>query len=397
MTSPESCTPAGPADAVDGVRARWVARPDSVPEVAALLREAEARSWAVVPRGHGTKLSWGAAPARLDLLLDLSGLNRVVEHEAGDLVVVAEAGVALDDLQRRLAGSGQRLALDSMLPGATLGGIIATACSGPRRLGFGSVRDLLIGVTLVRADGVVAKAGGKVVKNVAGYDLPKLLTGSYGTLGVVVQAAFRLHPLPACSVWVETIVTEAHLAAVLGALVGSQLAPAAVEIDWTVDGEPILAVLLEGSEPGVAHRSAQLDASLPGSVGTVRVEPADRHRLGFPFGAGEWALKITGQLSATAALLKAAHRAGVSVRGSAGVGVFYGSLPASPGAAAAIAQLRTLAGRSGGSLVVLDGPAPSKSTLDVWGPVAGWDLMRRVKDQFDPGHRLAPGRFVGGL
>ncbi|MEP6629392.1 MAG: FAD-binding oxidoreductase, partial [Lapillicoccus sp.] len=171
------------SDRVGGMRPRWVASPTDEAGVSALLRVADEKGLAVVPRGSGTKLSWGADPERLDVVLDLSGLDRLVEHAAGDLIAVVGAGRPLDALQRDLASAGQWLAVDPARRG-TVGGLVATATTGPTRLLHGPVRDLVIGATMVRADGVVARSGGKVVKNVAGYDLGKLLTGSYGTLGV---------------------------------------------------------------------------------------------------------------------------------------------------------------------------------------------------------------------
>ena len=398
MTTAQSFRPATAADTVDGVAALHYARPTSVDEVADTLRRAAGHGWSVVPRGAGTKLTWGAPPTSADLILDMSGLNRVIEHEAGDLVVVVEAGVVLDDLQRRLSVSDQRLALDSMVPGATIGGIVSTACSGPRRLGFGTVRDLLIGVTIVRADGVVAKAGGKVVKNVAGYDLAKLFTGAFGTLGVLVQAAFRLHPLPVASRWLETELSEGDLTTILDKVVHSQFVPVAVEVDWPRENRPTVAVLLEGSSIGVARRAAALSEFLPGRLRTVDGLDSPGHRLGFPFGAGDVGLKFTCRLSSVGAVLSAAHRMGVSVRGSAGVGVFYGAVPGSAAdPAATITSLRHVCITAGGSLVVMDAPQSVKTAVDIWGPVGGLDLMRSVKEQFDPGGRLSPGRFVGGL
>src|SRR3989440_827910 len=151
---------------------------------------------AVLFRGAGTKQDWGHPPRHVDLIVDTGRLTGVVEHAAGDLIVVVRAGTPMAELAEKLAPAGQQLALDVPLPGASVGGTVAVNTSGPRRMLYGTVRDLLIGVTIVRADGVVAKAGGKVVKNVAGYDLGKLLTGSYGTLGLIVELAVRLHPRP---------------------------------------------------------------------------------------------------------------------------------------------------------------------------------------------------------
>src|SRR5699024_1074990 len=150
---------------------------------------------AVVPTGNGTKLDWAGAPERVDVLLDMSGVHGIVEHAAGDLVVRARAGTMLDEVNEAVRQSGQQFAIDHSLPAATLGGVVATGESGPGRHAFGGVRDLLIGVTVVCADGTVTTSGGKVVKNVAGYDLGKLYTGSYGTLGVITELIFRLHPV----------------------------------------------------------------------------------------------------------------------------------------------------------------------------------------------------------
>ena len=162
-----------------------------------MLRVADGNDLAVVARGAGTTLGWGTPPERLDVVLDMTAVTGVVDHAAGDLVVVVQAGTPMAELQSVVAEAGQQLALDSPYPEATVGGTLAMSTSGPRRLLYGTARDLLIGMTFVRADGVVAKAGGRVVKNVAGYDFGKLLTGSYGTLGVITEAVFRLHPLPA--------------------------------------------------------------------------------------------------------------------------------------------------------------------------------------------------------
>lgn len=194
---------AGPQDRVDDVAARWVARPTSTAEVAEVMKAAAADGLTVVPRGAGTKLGWGPAPSSADVLLDLGGMDQVQDHQAGDLIVDVQAGASLAAVGATLAEQDQRLVVDETVPGATVGGSIAAHASGPERLLVGTVRDLLIGVTMVRADGVVAKAGGRVVKNVAGYDLGKLLIGSFGTLGVITEAIFRLHPVPEARAWVS--------------------------------------------------------------------------------------------------------------------------------------------------------------------------------------------------
>ena len=396
---------AGPDDVVDGVRARAVARPASVAAVSALLTEASRAGLVTVPRGGGTALDWGAPPERVDVLLDTTALDRVVEHEAGDLVVVAEAGLPLDRLADAVAGAGQELVIDApkerVEGGSTVGGALATAPSGPRRLQRGGLRDLVLGVTLVRSDGVVATAGGKVVKNVAGYDLGKLVTGSYGTLGVVVRAAFRLHPVPPARAYVSATGPEDRVAAAARTVVASQLAPAAVEVDAPGGGaEASATVLLEGI-PGAVGTRRDEAASLV--RGTPVEEPPWWRRL--PAGTDDVLLKVTATIPGVAAVLEAARDAEqtagvpVAVRGSA-AGVLYAGVPAGDPAAVAavVTRLRAAAANPGdGTVVVLRAPRAVREGVDAWGPVPGFDLMQRVKQQFDPGRHLSPGRFVGGV
>ncbi|HYH71822.1 MAG TPA: FAD-binding oxidoreductase, partial [Nocardioides sp.] len=186
---------AGESDDVDGVRPVLVARPADTKQVSEVLRAAAAHDLTVVPRGRGTKLSWGLPPSSADVVLDVSALDQVLDHAAGDLIAVTQAGALVSDVQDVVGRGGQRLALDETVPGSTIGGILGTNTSGARRVTTGTARDLMIGVTVVRADGVVAKAGGRVVKNVAGYDIGKLVIGSLGTLAVITEAVFRLHPV----------------------------------------------------------------------------------------------------------------------------------------------------------------------------------------------------------
>jgi glycolate oxidase FAD binding subunit len=373
--------PATGADAVQGVEPSYVAAPASVAEASELMRIAAGHDLAIVPRGAGTKLRWGAPPERCDLVVETLRLNRVIDHAAGDLVVTTEAGTGLAALQETLAGADQQLALDDLVAGATVGGALATALAGPRRLLYGSARDLLIGVTVVRADGVVARSGGRVVKNVAGYDLCKLYTGSRGTLGLIVEAAFRLHPLPKASAYVTATASDAGQAReMVRALASSVLVPAAIEVDGP---EPLtVAALLEGM-PGAVRLRAEAARELVGGV-------LDDHPPAWwghlPEGA------VLAEVRAVPTRLEALLGAlgdGARLRGSAARGVWHVALPAA-GAAGALVRLR-----EHGQVVVLD--APDGTGLDRWGPIPALSLMRRVKDEFDPGHRLSPGRFAGGI
>jgi glycolate oxidase FAD binding subunit len=397
--------PATDADAVAGVPARYVAEPATTQDAAAVLRAAAAHDLTTVFRGGGTKQDWAYPPRRVDLVLDTGQLAGVVEHAAGDLIVVVRAGTTMEALRDALAGARQQLALDRPLPGATVGGTVATSTSGPRRMLYGTVRDLLIGVTVVRADGTVAHAGGKVVKNVAGYDLGKLVAGSYGTLGLVAECVFRLHPLPAAIAYVSRRVADpADAGALVAAVLGAQVVPSAVEVDAPPDGGATVTVLLEGVPDGVRERSAAV-AQLLGADVSTSDRPPDGWAA-YPFQAGDTGLKLTAPLSGVPALLTAAEHArdkhGVTfaVRGSAGTGVLYGGLPAATDpdtAALAAGDLRDAALIAGGHCVVLTAPPAVRERVDLWGPVHGLDLMRRVKHRFDPDARLAPGRFVGGI
>ena len=208
----------------------FVVAPGSTDEAAAVMRVAAEHELAVVVRGAGSRLGWGVPPARCDLVIDMSLMTEVVEHSAGDLVARIQAGARMGDVAAVLARDGQEIALD--VPGeATIGGVVATGLAGPRRLRYGTPRDLLIGITIVRADGTVARSGGKVVKNVAGYDLGKLLAGSAGTLALITEATFRLHPLPAAKAYVtaEYVATGVACDAVAAAA-NSPLVASAVEL-----------------------------------------------------------------------------------------------------------------------------------------------------------------------
>jgi glycolate oxidase FAD binding subunit len=386
--------PGGPDDAVGGVVPREVVRPTSVEEVAEVLRAAQADGLSVVPVGSGTKTSWAAPPSSCDLLLDTTGLDRIVEHVAADLVVVAEAGVRLADLQSSLGEHGQLLGLDPPEPGATLGGVVSANASGPRRLAYGTVRDLLIGTTVVLADGTVAKAGGKVVKNVAGYDLGKLYTGAHGTLGVVVSTTWRLHPVPpARRVVVVDLSDSAEAGPLAISLNRSTLTPTAVELIGTAGGPAQLVVVFESIAESV---TAQADAArelLGGGTASDEVPDGFGSR---PGGPSDVVLRIahvpTGLPTALAALPP-----GTRVSASAATGVTYAALHAEQ-AEQALVRLREALQPVDGSAVVLGAPDQVRDSLDHWGPVGdSLELMRRVKERFDPERRMSPGRFVGGL
>ena len=403
------------SDAVDGLVPGFVASPGSTQEASSLLRAAAEHDLAVVPRGAGSRMLWGVPPSRCDLLVDTRRMASVAEHAAGDLVARVQAGALMGDVLAALACAGQEIALD-VPAGATVGGVVASGLCGPRRLRYGSPRDLLIGITIVRADGTVAKSGGKVVKNVAGYDLGKLFAGSAGTLGLITEATFRLHPLPGAHAWVSRTFLEGTAAAEVEALVAaaanSPLVASAVELRRQAPGGPVsMSVLLEGSADGVAARAGQLAgqlAELLGGSGAMEVSPEPPAWWpGAIESGGGTLVRVSFWVSGLALVLDAidvaARDASIApdVYGSAGAGVLY--LACGPGAEVPrfVGALRAeLAGTRGG-VIVLAAPAAVREALAQDGGMAGTvpslGLMRAVKDQFDPGDRMAPGRFPDGI
>jgi glycolate oxidase FAD binding subunit len=413
----ELVRPAPPGTTVDGVPVGRVARPGSVSEASQVLRAAADDGLTVAFSGGGSKLGLGNPPDRVDLLVSTQRMDQVLEHAAGDLVVRAQAGVRLADLQQHLAPAGQWLALDPPEPRATLGGVVAANASGPRRLRYGTVRDLIIGITVVLADGTVARAGGKVVKNVAGYDLAKLFCGSLGTLGMVAEVIFRLHPVPAAAA-VVTVALDApeRVGQATRRLLRSALEPSAIELsldEWGWPGR--LTVVFEGIRPGVDAQAAAA-AELLGQDGEAAVAgpgetDAALSQLGaLPFEKAELAFKAT----CPPAELPAVLAGGVlgrdgQLRAHAGTGVLWlasgareGDLradhPAVPRLVEWIAEARQGLAARGGSLIVVKAPLHLKRQVDAWGPAGdALGLMRRVKERFDPERRMSPGRFVGGI
>ncbi|MEU5860549.1 FAD-binding oxidoreductase [Nonomuraea sp. NPDC047529] len=383
---------AAPDDPMLRWGARWVALPETVEEVAAVLRACAARDLAAVPVGGGTKLHWGPPPERCDVLLDLRRMDEVLEHAAGDLVVRVQAGVRMGALAEVLAARGQELALD--VPSAreaTVGGTLAAGLPGPRAFRYGAARDLLIGVTVVLADGTVARSGGKVVKNVAGYDLGKLFTGSYGTLGVIAEATFRLHPLPGERSWVVAGLPADDVPAIAAALAASQAEPSAVEVDRPEPGGPVtLAALVEGTAAG-ARAGALRDLA---GAGAVTGEPPSWWGR---VPRDEVLVEVRFPPAAAGVVLRAAAGCGLSLRGSVVAGRVLLEPPAPvaedvlPGL---VAGLRERVEAAGGRVNVLAAPYAG---IDRWGRVSALPLMRRVKERFDPGRRMSPGRLTGGV
>jgi glycolate dehydrogenase FAD-binding subunit len=404
----EHLRPATAADSVDGLAPQRVVEPGTEQEVADVLRVASEAGLRVIPRGGGTKLGWGNPPRAAELVLSTRRLDRVLEHAWGDLTASVQAGVTVRALDEALAEHGQRLPLDALWPDrATLGGVLATNDNGALRTRFGALRDLIIGVNLALSDGTLARSGGKVVKNVAGYDLQKLSTGALGTLGVITSAIFRLYPRPR---YERTLVVRAASAEALNKLIlaiqDSWLVVTGLQLRLAPGVEPELDVRIEGAGPASVEPQLRRLEELAGEArpaeGSAEVWRA-REALWAELG-GAAMLKsslLPNQLSELAGLV--ARTAGARRLAWRLVAQATGlSLVRLEGAAedlaAAIGELRREHESRKGSLVVLGCPAGLKGRFDVWGsPGDALPLMLRIKRQLDPAGTLNPGRFIGGI
>jgi len=415
---------------LDGRAPEAVVLPGSKEEVAAVLLAAGEADLPVTPWGGGTKMGIGAPPQRLGLVLGLKRLNRLLEHEPGDLTATVQAGMTLGALQRELGTRGQWLSLDpAHADEATLGGIVSSNAAGPRRHLYGACRDLVIGLTVVTAAGTLVKGGGKVVKNVAGYDLPKLFVGAFGTLGVIVEATVKLRPRPeADRMVVARFASLKEAGAAARAVMGSDLLPSALDL---VDGETLRALELGGPDgaalligvDGIAEQvhwqctEVERMLRLQGLV-DARVLDADARDAAWRArgGLGRGAFPETAAVMRWVVLpaqvadvmeqgMGVALRAGlpVALAAHAGVGIVEAVLAGGEGADATkvsdvLVEWRTLVRAAGGQALVESAPLAIKERVPVWddlGPALR--IMQRIKSQLDPSGLLNPGRFAGGI
>ena len=374
--------------------------PASHDEAARLLRRCSDEAARVCPVGGGTKLGWGGLGEPADLELSTAGLRDVVEHNEGDLTAVLDAGAPLAAAQARFAEAGQMLALDPPLGAdgaATIGGVVASGDSGPLRHRYGAARDLVVGMTMALADGTVARAGGKVIKNVAGYDLAKLLAGSFGTLGLILQVAVRLHPLASTRV---TLRVEAHTAGELGALASalshSHLEMESLDVSWSEGSGAVLARF----GGAAAQQQAAAAAEIAGGGELVEDDATlwEGQRVLQRSEAGV-VVRVSGVQADLPRLVGEAERANATLAGRAALGISWlalGSLD-DDAAAAAVGELRARLAPS--PCLVLDAPPGVRRALDVWDErdLGRLALARRVKERFDPQRTMRPGVFVGGI
>jgi glycolate oxidase FAD binding subunit len=376
-------------------------RPGSVSEASELLRELGERGAPLRVRGGGTKLGWGAPGEAPAVEVESAGMARILEHNEGDFTAVLEPGVRIAEAQAAFAAAGQMLALDPPLgrdERATIGGLVATADSGPLRHRYGGVRDLIVGITVVLSDGTVARAGGKVIKNVAGYDLAKLFTGSYGTLGYIASVSLRLHPAPVDTATARATGDDpARLAAAAARLAALPLEADCLDVAWG-SGRGAVLMRFGGAAAG---RQAQVAAERLAAAGLAAPEAIadddelwvqERAHQRSPDGA---VLKVAGTLGDLEAVLRAAEAGAATVVSRAGLGLSWIALEGGDDLVA-----RADAVRAGlpadAEVTVLDGGG---ALGDPWPalPPGALTVMERIKSRFDPARVFRPGAFAGGI
>lgn len=389
-----------------GIIPSCIVIPHTTEQLAQAIALAHRHNWRVLTCGNCSKISWGGLASGADVIISTERINKLIEHAVGDLTVTVEAGMKFNQIQEILAHHRQFLALDPIAADATIGGIVATADTGSLRQRYGSVRDQLLGVTFVRADGEIAKAGGRVVKNVAGYDLMKLFTGSYGTLGVISQVTFRVYPMPEISGTVVLTGTAEAISQAADTLRGSALTPTQADLlsSQLVSNLGLgkglgLIARFQSIVESVQEQSNRLlevgeKLGLQGKIYSA-VDEADlweklREQIYSPVTQSVITCKIG--VFATAA---------VEVLSSLDIGLIHiasglGMLRLE--SEKKVMEVRSLIQNNGGFLTILSAPIAVKQNLDVWGYTGNaLQFMRGIKEQFDPKNILNPGRFVAGI
>ena len=415
--------------AFDGYVPKAVVLPASIQEMQDVLRFAAKQDLSVLPAGAGTKLGIGNLPQKVDVVLATTRLNSVIEYEPADLTVTVEAGISLAVLQTELAKYRQFLSLNPPYAArSTIGGIVATNVSGSFRLRHGTARNQVLGLKVVHANGTVAKSGGKVVKNVAGYDLNKLYIGAFGTLGIITEVALKLSPIPARQAILTADFQSVQEAAETGlSVVGSQTLPLFVNLFANADprgsdataakNEPVLTVGFGGDTETVAWQLTHCQEVMEqnGAIGVTIVEDESQQQLQeaiqeFPADdrdievvIAKLNLKRTDVAEFVAQVGHADWARDVQMMALLGSGVLYLTLPVTSNTdfqqlADALTQLRQSAMMAQGNLIIETAPPELKRHIDVWGSVGGTlSLMKQVKAKFDPDGLLNPGRFISSV
>jgi glycolate oxidase FAD binding subunit len=393
------------AHQTDGVTPAAMVTPESTEQIGVVLRLCSEVGATVVPWGGGTAMAIGNPPRQVDLVIKLDKLARVIEHDAPNLTVTAQSGTTLSALQSALAPQKQFAPIDAPFPErATIGGIVAANLNGARRAFYGGVRDLVIGMKVVLASGESIKAGGKVVKNVAGYDMCKLFVGSFGTLGIITEVTFKVSPTAesaSTSIARGTLMQARHF---LEGLFLSRLLPAAVFLlrettgnDWRV------AVWCEGFAETVERHGRELQAMAARTGMTFESAVPEKHLWqsvrDFPLAPDRVTYRVT---VPRATVFDYLERAAVwnpsQIISDASMGIIWLAFPGKKTAIARFSEIESTARERGGHALLFSAPAGLKTAVNVWGasPLT-LSLMREIKSRFDPDALLNPGRFVGGL
>lgn len=437
ITGPEAAT-----FAIDGKTPRAVVFPGTVEETSSVMAIASEAALKVIPWGAGSQMGCGAIPAGVDVVVALKRLNHLVDHEWGDMTATVQGGMRLEDFQQVLGQHQQFLPLDPPFADqATVGGLLSTNASGPRRLLYGTARDLLIAITVVHADGTVTKAGAKVVKNVTGYDMNKLYIGSLGTLGIIAEATFRVYPRIAWEkTWLTPVPTLDQAQEAIAEIMDSSLVPNALElldkeaarrvaakanIAWT-DGQYALAASVGSVAESAVDTQIEEIAHISRKVGSpegnlLHSEPHHtfwrevRDLTAGKNGAAPRQLRAVLKGGVLISRVAEAFRVGeeaaktqgldLSIVAEAGSGIvryYVSAEDRSPqefvaAATTVVEWIRSTCVAQEGSLIILEADAELKTRIDVWGPVKGLKLMQGIKERFDPQRTLNPGRFVGGI
>jgi glycolate oxidase FAD binding subunit len=384
---------------VDGLAPGFVATPGTQAEVAAVLALASEHGAAVVSWGGGSRMALGMPPQRYDLALDLSRVNALVEYEPADLTITVEAGMRLSELQRLLGERGQWLPIDPVdTDKSTVGGALATNVSGPARHSRGTLRDLLIGISFVTAEGQLVKAGGRVVKNVAGYDMGKLQIGALGTLGVITQASFKVSPLPEVT---RTLTATGPLDSMLELarnvaqarlpLLGAVLSHAASEPQWTLE------LRFSAGQAAVDRSIRETLAGAPGARPHEEQRPDEAWEGLALLRPAMVIARCSVVPSSVSEVIEAVTSAGGAVVSYPTVATIYGAWDGEM-SADTLTELRRRCQSRGGALVLEKAPLALKQAGDVWGPPReDFGLMQRLKQELDPHRVLNPGRYLGGI
>jgi len=420
---------------VDGKKPKLVVFPNTVEEISEIIKVANRDSLAIIPWGGGTKISLGNLPERVDVILGTTRLNQVLEHYDSDLVATTECGITLKDFQTALKEKNQTLPIDPphLHRGATVGGIIATNDSGPKRLRYGTIhgtlRELILAIKVIRPDGNISKGGAKVVKSVAGYDLPKLYVGSLGTIGIIAEATFRLYPIPECS---QTYLVKfpnlksAHDAVL--SILDSPVTPTCLEIindnlkkfinekiNLNLESNGVaLATRIESVEKAVKSQVSKLQEICSKHSGDgILVENELEDGLWNEIREFSWTKAENEKTVCKASVLVTdipkvfekvkdlSKNSALEILASAraGNGVLIISLDGEISKLIeAIISLRDLVNSLRGTLIIQEAPVTLKSEMDVWGDMgSSLYIMKKLKSQFDPNCIMNPGRFIGGI